>query len=189
MKYPEYALLDGRKVKINTDYRIALACLRAIEDDEINDIERAFAVTSLLFGEDTEIIDMEEALKKASYFLCCGKDNKKLNAEEIVMDFEQDEEYIRTSIRTDFGINLNEVEYLHWWEYNELIHGLTEKCILSKIINIRTMDESDYKDAKTLNKIHKAKKSVALKRKKTKYNDDEKELLKQLGIHLREEGE
>lgn len=188
MKYPEYALIDGKKIKIDTDYRTALACLRAINDEELTDVERAFAVTSLLFGADTEIIDMETALKKASYFLCCGKKQTHEN-KDIVMDFEQDEEYIRTSIRTDYGLNMNEIDYMHWWEYNELIHGLTEKCILSKVINIRTIDESDYKDAKTLRKIRKAKESVALKRKKLTYNDDEKALLKQLGIHLGEEVE
>ena len=129
---------------------------------------------------------MDEAIKKASYFLCCGKKEEK-NIKEIVMDFEQDEEYIRTSIRTDYGINLNELEYLHWWEYNELIHGLTESCIMSKIIAIRTMDESEYKDSKTIRRIREAKESVQLKKKKIHYNDDEKELLKKLGIQLREE--
>lgn len=187
MKYPQYAEIDGVKYKINTDYRVALACLNAINDEEITDIERAIVVIALLFGEDVEIPNMEEALKKASYYLCCGNSAKKHENKEIVMDFNQDEEYIRTSIRTDYGINMNEIEYMHWWEYNELIHGLTEKCILSKVINIRTMDESDYKDAKTLGKIRKAKESVALKKKIT-YNDDEKALLKQLGIHLGEEG-
>lgn len=187
MKYPEYALIDNKKIKINTDYRVALACLKAINDEEITDVERGFAVISLLFGEDTEIQDMEEALKKASYYLYCGIKNKSNMNEEIVMDFDQDEEYIRTSIRTDFGINLNEIEYMHWWEYNELIHGLTEQCILSKIIGIRQMDESDYKDPKTLRKIRDAKRKVELKKKKIHYNDDEKKLLEQLGIHLREE--
>lgn len=186
MKYPEYALIDNKKIKINTDYRVALACLRAIDDEEITDVERAFAVISLLFGAETEIENIEEALKKASYYLCCGKKQDNLN-HEIVMDFEQDEEYIRTSIRTDYNINLNDIEHLHWWEYNELIHGLTEQCILSKVIGIRQMDESEYKDPKTLRKIREAKKSVELKKKKIHYNDDEKKLLEQLGIHLREE--
>lgn len=189
MKYPQYALIDNKKVKIDTDYRTALACIKAINDEELTDVERAFAVTSLLYGVDTEIEDMEEALKKASYFLCCGKNKESHQNENIVMDFEQDEEYIRTSIRTDFGINMNEIDYMHWWEYNELIHGLTEKCILSKIINIRTIDESDYKDAKTLRKIRKAKENFSLKKKKITYNDDEKELLNRLGIKLREEVE
>lgn len=187
--YPHYANIDGKKVKINTDYRVALACIEAINDDEITDVERAFAVTSLLFGAETEIIDMAEALKKANYFLSCGKkDSTETN--EIVMDFIQDEEYIRTSLRTDYNINLNEIEYLHWWEYCELIHGLTDKCILSKIINIRQIDESEYRDAKTINKIRKAKKAVELKKThEIKYNDDEKALLKKLGIKLREEVE
>ena len=189
MIYPQYAEIDGVKYKINTDYRTALACIKAINDDEINDVERAIVVIALLFGEDTDISNMEEALKKVNYYLSCGNTSNSHEVKDIVMDFEQDDKYIRTSIRTDYGINMNEIEYMHWWEYNELIHGLTEHCILSKIINIRTMDESDYKDAKTLNKIRKAKKSVALKGKKIQYNEDEKTLLKQLGIHLGEEVE
>lgn len=183
-------MLDGKKVKINTDYRVALKCLKAINDDDLNDIERTIAVVCLLFGTEVDVVDYGEAIKKANIFLCCGKKNLSNENTEIVMDFEQDDEYIRTSIRTDYGINLNEVDYMHWWEYNELIHGLTEKSILNRVINIRQMDETDYKDSKIRSKIRKAKKSVELKNvRKVKLNTDEKELLDKLGVHLREEVE
>ena len=48
--YPEFVEIDVKTYKINTDYKVALSCFRAINDDELNDISRAYAVITLLFG-------------------------------------------------------------------------------------------------------------------------------------------
>lgn len=182
--FPEYALIDGKEIKINTDYRTAIACLKAIEDDEIDDVTRALVVISLLFGEETEIINYEEALKKATYFLCCGK-KQTGNNEQKLMDYEADSDYIYASFRNEYHIDLNKIENMHWWEYNSLITGLSEQSILAKIIGIREMNVADYKDAKTKAKIMKAKEKVKLPQKEMKFNKDEMELLESLGINYR----
>ena len=49
--YPTKMEANGHIYKINTDYRIALACFKAIYDPEINDVERFYAVETLLLGE------------------------------------------------------------------------------------------------------------------------------------------
>ena len=38
--YPKYMEINGENYKINTDYRVALACLKAINDEEINGLLR-----------------------------------------------------------------------------------------------------------------------------------------------------
>ena len=62
--YPEYMEIDGKDYKINTDYRVALACFRAINDDEINDTERSLAIITLLLGEDFPFGLMNLAIPK-----------------------------------------------------------------------------------------------------------------------------
>ena len=38
-----------------------------------------------------------------------------------------------------YGIDLNTVEYLHWWKFMTLFGGLNDSCEIVKIIGYRTM--------------------------------------------------
>ena len=88
------------------------------------------------------------------------------------------------SFMSDYGIDL-EVTDMHWWKYCSLISGLTEKCILNKVRDIRNTDLSEYKDVKNRNKIMRAMKNVALPIERTK---EEEEMLKEFEALLEEEG-
>ena len=46
---PEYIIVNGNKIKINTDFRIALECQRIAQDDEIDDYERACGIIYRLY--------------------------------------------------------------------------------------------------------------------------------------------
>ena len=70
---------------------------------------------------------------------------------------------------------------IHWWEFNELMNGLSNSelgdcCVLNRIRNLRNYDTKDIKDRKEREKIEKAKERVALKKnKKENHLTDEQE--------------
>ena len=192
MNYPEYTIVNGKKYKINTDFRNALECEKISQDNDINDIERALAIIYVLFGEEAlnDKNNYEELLKKAKKFLLCGKEEKKIKDSEIDMDFIEDYAYIKTSFRSDFGINLDN-EKIHWWEFMDLMNGLSNSefgncCVLNRIRNLRNYNVNDIKDQKEKQRIIEAKKSVALKKNKKKANKEQLEsankLLKDLKV-------
>ena len=120
----------------------------------------------------------------------CGKEEKKVKDSEIDMDFIEDYAYIKTSFRSDFGINLDN-EKIHWWEFMDLMNGLSNSefgncCVLNRIRNLRNYNVNDIKDQKEKQKIIEAKKSVALKKNKKKANKKQLEsankLLKDLKV-------
>ena len=197
--YPEYVEVNGKQYKINTDFRYALECNRIAEDETIGDFERSLGIICTLFG--TEAIDdgkenfeiYEKLSKLALKYLGCGQEvDPKANIEDIDMDYIQDYPYIKTSFRSDYGINLDKEE-MHWWEFYELMNGLSNSelgncCILNRIRNLRNFDTKDIKDQKERKKIEKAKEQVMLKKKKSikqKPTEAEinsaKEFLKNLG--------
>lgn len=169
--YPEYMTICGKDYKINTDYRVALACLKAINDEEIKDIERMIAVVTLLLGKDFPFKLMGEAIEKCAIYLRCGKEHNP-KQEEIDLDYEQDKGYLMASFMSRYHIDINK-EKLHWWAYNDLIAGFGEDDIMSKIRYIRNYDLNDIKDTKERDKMRQAKEEVKLKRRKTK---EEKEI-------------
>lgn len=167
--YPEYAEVNGKKYKINTDFRIAIECNEIAQDESIGDYERVLAVIYKLFGEEglNAPEDYEMLLEKAKKYLLCG-DEPSNDDKEPDMDFVQDMKYIRASFRSDYGIILD--GYMHWWEFMELMNGLSSSemgncCVLNRVRNIRTMDTKGITDRKTLQNIAEQKKRFALNKK------------------------
>lgn len=161
--YPEYAEINGKEYKIDTSYKTALRCFEVVEDKTITDIERAWAVCYLLF----DFIPKENLdlfLEKAMLFLQCGETLEEQTSKKKDMDFIQDQKYINSSFMSDYHIDLSKTE-LHFWQYVELIQGLTENSSLNRVRNIRNYDLSEIKDEKTKNKIMEAQKELALKNK------------------------
>ena len=171
MAYPKVAQVGNDKYPINTDFKTAIKCFEVINDESIDQIERGLAIVYLLFGEKgLKSKDRKILLDKAKYYLQCGKDEEEID-EEPDMDLSEDYAYIKTSFRSDYGIKLDEEKDMHWWEFNELINGLSNSefgdcCVLNRIRNLRNYDVKDIKDKKERDRILKAKEQVALKRNK-----------------------
>lgn len=172
--YPTKMKANGNIYPINTDYRIALACFRAMEDDSISDLEKGYAIETLLLGDNVSPLDEPILNEKIKIYLRCGKEQNE-DIKNIDYDYLQDEQLTRTSIRQCYHINLNEIPYMHWWEYNEIISGLTNDSVINCIRDLRSRDASEIKDDKERNKLIEAQKRVAIKDKHIK-TDEEKEL-------------
>lgn len=181
--YPEYVEINGNKFKINTDFRVAIECNRIAQDETIGDYERALAIIYKLFGKKgLEAFDLhEKLLLMAKEYLVCGKELDNDINDKPDMDYVEDYSYIKTSFRSDYGINLDK-ENMHWWEFFDLMNGLSNSelgncCILNRIRNLRNYDTKDITDSKERQKIEKAKQEVALKKykpKKKEANDEQK---------------
>lgn len=166
MAYPEYVRINGEKVKIKTDFKVALKALSVVSNSEIGDFERGLAVIYIMYGYlppdelKTAYLDM------AAKFLQCGKSTENECDSERDMDLIEDRTYINASFMSDYHIDLSNTD-MHFWQFCELITGLTEKCILSRIRQIRTLDPNEY-SPKDRHSLWKAKEAFALPVKYTK---------------------
>lgn len=184
MKYPEYAEVEGKKYKINTDFRVAIECNRVAEDETIGDYERSLAIIYLLFGDDGLNTPQHygKLLELAKNYLSCGKEKVANTDEKPDMDYIQDMDFIEASFMSDYHMDLS-TEEMHWWKFFNLLNGLSNSelgnsCILNRIRNLRNMNPNDIKDKKERDKLIKAQKQFALKKnkkEKRKPNKKEKE--------------
>lgn len=190
--YPEYVEVEGKRYKINTDFRVAIECNRIAEDDTIGNFERTLAIIYTLFGDEgiNSPEHYEKLLEMAKKYLLCGKEYDKELNDKPDMDFIEDYSYITTSFLSDFHIDLDNCE-MHWWKFMDLMNGLSNSeigncCILNRIRNLRNFDTKNIKDKKEKQRIEKAKQQVALKKnqkKPTKQQQERaKELFERLGI-------
>lgn len=173
--YPTKMEANGHIYSINTDYRIALACLKAIEDDTISDLERFYAIECLLLGNNVLPADELILKNKIENYLRCGKE-KNTDESEKDMDYFQDMRRISISIKQEYGgVDINTLEYLHWWEFNDMIEGLTDDSLLDRIRRLRTVDVTTIDDEKEKKKIIEAQKQISLN-KNRKSNISEKQI-------------
>lgn len=77
-------------------------------------------------------------------------------------DYTQDSPFIIASMREAYGLSLQEVKNLHWWEFLALFNSLPDECYFSRIMNIRGMKIDPKASPERKAEIKKAKKAVAL---------------------------
>lgn len=154
----------------NTDFRIAIRCNEIAQDNTIGDFERVLGIIYTIFGETglNNTNHYEKLLKWALKWLSCGEEVKNTN-EEPDMDYVEDEKYIKSSFKYDYGYNPYEMEYLSWEEFFNDLNNLSNSelgncCVLNRVRNLRNYDVSQIKDSKERQKMAKAKEMVALKK-------------------------
>lgn len=174
MNNPEFAKINNKKYKINTDFRVAIKCNEVSLDNTINNYEKTLAIIYLLYGEEGlhDSDNYEQLLNVAYKYLNCGvekADNEE--PEEPDMDFVQDQKLIESSFKYDYGYNPYQLKYLHWWDFYNDVCNLSNSefgtcCVLSRVRTLRTYDTSQIKDIDTREKIEKAKERVKLNKQK-----------------------
>ena len=126
--------IDGEQYEINSDFRIALLIFEAYADKELIYCEKAAVCLNCLYKEVPK--NVEEALKKALWFLDGGDMPKSKRQPKPLINWDQDEGIIFPALNKVAGKEIREIDYMHWWTvlglFNEIGEGL-----YSNVINIR----------------------------------------------------
>ena len=147
---PSSVKIDGTEYEINSDFRTSVLFSLLMEDDNLNEEEKVLQALNLYYPVVPD--NSEKAIEKIKWFYSCGKldnpiGNKKARASsKKVFDFEVDANYIYSAFMSQYNIDLQDIEELHWWKFKALLEGLKEDNKLSKIIEYRSVDLSKIKD-------------------------------------------
>ena len=201
MNKPEYVKLDnGKLLKINTDFRVAIECDNIARNKNIGNFERALAIVYKLFGEEGLSYENQNRLVELSMkYITLGKGQKtvKTNSRDnFQLDFNKCRGLISSSFKFDYKYDPYELDYLHWYDfYNDLENLSTSEfgncCILNRIVSVLNYDTSKIKDTSERTKMNEAKEEL---RKKYCINEETeiteaqkesaKEFYKSIGIEI-----
>ena len=147
---PSSVKINGTEYDINSDFRTSVLFSLLMEDDNLSEEEKVLQALNLYYPVVQD--NLEEAIEQIKWFYSCGKldnpiGNKKARAiSKKVFDFEVDANYIYSAFMSQYNIDLQDIEQLHWWKFKALLEGLKEDNKLSKIIEYRSVDLSKIKD-------------------------------------------
>lgn len=159
---PETVFIGGTEYEINSDFRASILFELLMQDDDVDDVRKLERALELYFPDGCPEEDLTEVFKAIIWFYRCGRSDKERkpgkpkktagdDTEEPEQEpeeeqgsgqraysFDYDDEYIYAAFRQQYGINLSEVEYLHWWEFRAMFKGLDHNCEFAKIMGYRT---------------------------------------------------
>lgn len=195
---PTTIKVGGRSIPINYDFRTSILFEMLMLDDEIDDAEKSIRMIELYFN-DISFINNEnsnEVVKGIIDFYCCGKKNSEIEecingntsneendvAGERIYDFNYDDIYIYTAFLEQFGIDLQDIEDLHWWKFKAMLHSLKEDCKFSKILEYRSVDLNEIDDENQKKFYKKMKEIYKIPTKQSKTEKQRQEMIKQMLI-------
>lgn len=141
---PDTIFIDGIEYRINTDFRTSILFELMFEEIGLNDEDIIFNALNLYFEEDIPS-NLEMAIEAIRWFYGCGKENKAIgkgqgkNNSKKIYSFEHDADYIYSAFLTQYGIDLQDINYLHWWKFRAMFNALNEDLLFSKIMSYRAI--------------------------------------------------
>ena len=167
-KLPTSVVIDGVEYKINSDFRTSILFSLLIEDNDVNEQDKILGALQLYY--DVIPNNINSAIDKIINFYLCNDNNtssgsSKNKSNKKVLDYEIDSNYIYSAFLTQYHIDLQDIEYLHWWKFKAMLESLNDDLMLSKIIKFRSIDVSKIQDKEQKKYYQKMQKIYEIKEK------------------------
>lgn len=169
--------------EIVTDFEVGIMISQCMRDESLSSLEKICTAAGLLFGDEPENYpqNYEEISEALQWFLngwnqdnvSAGKKSGSKKNEAETMNFDTDQWRIYAAFKEQYGIDLNTIEYLHFWVFMGLLTSL-EECTFTRVISIREkkIDSKMSKEEKSF--LQKAKEMFKI-RKPEEYEESEEE--------------
>ncbi len=141
--------IDGEEYEINSNFRESILFELMMQDKSITEEDKIIQALELYYPILPK--DLNKAIEGILWFYRCGKDevetkNKGTGKSTNVYSFNYDDDYIYSAFLDQYGVDLQDVEYLHWWKFKAMFKSLKEDNEIVKIMGYRAMDVNKIKD-------------------------------------------
>lgn len=171
---------EYKGLKVNTNFRSFILFELLMQDNDLTKEEKINFALNLFY--DDEIDDIKKAIDGVLWFYSCGDNEKnnnrskksEKNEKKQIYSYEYDAKYIYSAFLDQYGIDLNDIEYLHWFKFKALFDSLKDDNKICEAMGYRSIDLSKIKDKNEKNRYKKLKKIWALpdnRSEKEKEND------------------
>lgn len=166
-QYPTELVIDNVSYPIYTDFRDWIAFFDMINDAILEPKDKVIASLKWFKGEIPN--NLEKAYNRLISFARADDLNPKLNkisAEnkntKQILSYLHDSPYILGAFLQVYHIDLNIVDYMHWYKFRALLDALPEDTPLKKRMSYRAINISSIKDKAERKRIKDIQRSIAL---------------------------
>lgn len=146
-KLPQSVQIGNEITEINSSYRAGILLEQIMNDKELSDIEKISEALFLYYGPTGTDGDTDEKIEKILWFYSCGQfgtaeDKKETggSSQKRIYDFVFDADYIYAAFLSQYRIDLQEAQEMHWWKFMALFRALGADNEICRIMQIRAME-------------------------------------------------
>jgi len=166
---------DYEGLKINTNFRSFILFELLMQDNTIEKNDKMALAINLFYEKIPN--DINKALEGILWFYTRGKDiksngNGQKGQKKQIYSFEYDADLIYAAFKDQYGLDLNKIDYLHWFKFKALFEGLKSDNKICEIMGYRAIDTSKIKDKEEQKKYKRLQREYALPDNRS---EDEKE--------------
>lgn len=168
--FPDTVDVNGQAYRIVTDFREWIKLHEFLK--EVDTFTPEILKMILDWYVDDVPRDIEAAILALEEFLAAEElqDHKNDEEEEReertgapVFSFSQDAVFIYSAFREVYGIDLENVEYMHWWKFKTLFDGLPSDTEIKERIYYRSVNLNTIKDKEERKRIQKIQRRIAIR--------------------------
>jgi len=143
---PQCVTVAGKRYSIYTDFRRWIQIEVLLFEEQGSFVSKLPEMLRLCYPilPDT----LEEAIHGITEFYSGGSKQKKKSFKgkgQALYSFVQDEALIYAGFYQQYGIDLVKAD-LHWWQFKALFEGLSEKTLMTQVMQYRAVDISSVKN-------------------------------------------
>lgn len=155
------------KTEFNTDFRTVITFELLMQNPKYSIQAKTYQTLKLFYPKLEQVTDLEKALDNIIWFYGCDNKNKtsqnnENKKEKQIYSYEFDNELIYSAFKNQYNLDLEEIEYLHWWKFKAMFNGLKSDNRIVEIMGYRAMDLSKIKDKEERKRYRKLQKLYAL---------------------------
>ena len=152
-------------LKIETNFRSFILFELLMQDNKISEKDKILMSIRLFYKEPPK--DLKKAIEGILWFYKCGEEERESknvgeSTKKQIYSYEHDAKYIYSAFLSQYGLDLNEINYLHWFKFKALFEGLNEENKICEIMSYRSIDLSKIKDKEERKKYRRLQRLWAL---------------------------
>jgi hypothetical protein len=142
--------IDNNEYEINSDFRTSILFELLMQDNSVGEEEKILFALQLYYPVVPKNIN--EAIEQILWFYRCGKNTSKSKGNgkgksiTQIYSFDYDDDYIYSAFLDQYGVDLQDIDYLHWWKFKAMFKALKDDNEIVKIMGYRSTDLSKIKD-------------------------------------------
>lgn len=145
MGYPDQAIVNGERYEIRTNFRTSILFELMMQDDGLDERTKVWKGLNLYFPVIPD--DLSAAVDAALWFYRCGREETMLQkrmaerkGKKQIYSFEHDAGRIYAAFLLAYKIDLQDIEYMHWWRFRYLFESLPKDCEFVRAMEYRSVE-------------------------------------------------
>lgn len=186
MEYPEQAKINGKRYEIRTNFRTSILFELMMQDGSLDARTKVRKGLELYYPVIPE--DISAAVDAALWFYRCGREEttqqKRMatrRGKSQIYSFEHDAGRIYAAFLQAYGMDLQDIPYMHWWRFRFLFESLPKDCEFVRAMEYRSVDIHDKMSKEQKDWYKKMKRIYALPL--SKVEDDRQTAIEDALLH------